>query len=98
MITDADVMRRIDALEARPVRVRWVVRSDVNAAPAWLRYIPNGAGLDYFGHYNTTEDRQRAACFPDRTAAQSWADRWSDFPGVWRPVARVGAPSRRVPA
>lgn len=74
--------------------MNYVVRSDVNARPSWLRPEPNITGLDYFGPYDCTDRAEAAARFTNPEAAQSWADRWSDFPGVWRAVARVKAPSR----
>jgi hypothetical protein len=72
----------------------YVVRSDVGAKPCWLRHSPGIMGLDYFGPYTCTPRPESAARFKSVGAAQSWADRWSDIPGVWRVVARVKAPSR----
>lgn len=86
-----------DALAARPLWIKYVVRSDVNARPQWLRFVPNGTGLDFFGPYDGTDRPEASARFSSPAAAQSWADRWSDVPGVWRVVARVAAPSRRIP-
>jgi len=69
----------------------FVIRSDVGNKPAWLK-SKRSAEDDYWRHEPTENPREACAYwwFED---AQSYADQWSDFPGVWRVVAR--APENR---
>lgn len=61
----------------------FVVRSDVGTVPMWLceHWL-------YADRLDMTEVARDAIVFRDAEKAQLLADRWSDFPGVWRVVAR----------
>jgi len=88
-MTHEQWIKRADALEARPPRIRYVVRRDgsvegiVPLAAAWM------------GAFAPVLNRQRARLF--RSEADAKAHRLHVGEG-WRVVARVAAPSRRVPA
>ena len=71
----------------------WVVRSDVNVRPSWLKLarIARIARIESESYvYDVTDDESQAHQFSEFDDAKLVANVWSDVPGVWS-VERVGA-------
>lgn len=61
----------------------FVVRTDVNLKPAWLKRKPD-ANPNSIWQHDTTEDASEAEIFATFEEADDVACNWSDVPGVWR--------------